>query len=241
MKASLQLVVLLAGFILVTLSACTPVYVPNAVQAPLLEERGDIRVGGYVGTSGADLQVAGALTDHLGVSAAVLTGSYEDESEDAVRDENRRRFGEVGIGYFTDFGRVGRFEVYGGYGRGWAEATDEYRFLDNRTVTATGRYRRLFVQPTLGAALGPARLYGATRLAHVRFHEFETSQTTFDEAQSAPFFEPTVGADLGLGWFNLGGQIGLSIPLENEENFDFDHQPMWISLGVQVRLNGMTR
>jgi len=155
--------------VLVALPACAPVYVPNTAHTPMLEEQGEVQVGGYAGTSGIDLQAAAALTDHVGAFADFSFGNQEGESSDPANDDDfhRHRFGEVGIGYFTGFGRAGHFEVYGGYGLGRAEAADEYDIFGPSIVMATGRYNRFFVQPALGVDVGPLQLNGIARLAHV--------------------------------------------------------------------------
>lgn len=245
MKASrLSVLVVLLGLALPVLPACAPVYVPNTVHAPMLEERGDIQVGGYAGTSGIDLQAAAALTDHVGAFADFSFGNQEGDADDPANDDDfhRHRFGEVGIGYFTELGRVGHFEVYGGYGLGQAEAADEYQFISPGLVTATGRYTRFFVQPAVGVDVGPLRVNGAARLVRVNFYEFETSSLTVSEDQTAFFVEPAVGLSLGTGTVRFGTQVGMSRVLPDaDDNVAFDYQPLWFSIGMQLKLNPLLR
>lgn len=234
--------------LLLILPACVPVYVPNTVHTPLLEEKGDLQVGGYVGASGVDLQAAAALTDHVGAFADFSIATESDPvNDDEANNEDfdhRHRFGEVGIGYFAPLGSRGHFEVYGGYGRGWAESSDEYPSIFGTGVTvlrATGRYRRLFVQPGAGVDLGPLRLNGAVRVAHVNFYEFETRSSTVTENQSEFFLEPVVGASLGVNVVRLGAQIGISRPFKHPNDVAFDYQPVIFSLGLQVKVNPLLR
>lgn len=235
-----RLFVLLLGVSLPAITGCAPVYVPNTVHSPMLEGQGEVQVGGYLGSSGIDLQGAVALTDHVGVSADFSYADQEQEAEDESigSDVHNHRFGEVGLGYFTDAGEAGRFEVYGGYGRGSAEATDEYEFFGSQSVTATGRYDRFFLQPAMGITVGPLTLNGAIRLVRVRFFEFETSREIFSENRAQFFVEPAGGVQIGTRTVRFGTQIGVSQPFTPASDVAFHHQPIWLSVGVQLALGG---
>lgn len=238
-KASrVPVVTLLLGVLLLMVTGCAPVYVPNAVHTPMLEERGDVQVGGglgaFGGLTGFDLQAAYAVTDNVGVSADFAHGQ-EQESDP---DFHRHRFGEVGVGYFNDISSVAQFEVYGGYGRGQAESEDTYTFITTETIRAKGRYDRIFVQPALQVQGGPLHLYGAARLVRVNFHEFGSTDTeTVSDIQPVYLNEMAVGIGLGTGSFRVELQPGISAPLSDLEDIDFDTQSVWISLGAEFRFN----
>lgn len=234
--------ILLLSVLLVMVTGCAPVYVPNAVHTPMLEERGDVQVGGRVGafggTRGLDLQAAYAVTDKVGVSADF---SHGDEQPDDP-DFHLHQFGEMGIGYFNDISSFAQFEVYGGYGRGQAESEDTYTFFTTETIRAKGRYDRLFLQPALQVKGGPLHLYGAARLVRVNFHEFVSTEDsgptrTVSDIQPVYFNEMAVGLGLGTGPFRIGLQSGISAPLSDPEDIEFDTQSVWISLGAQFRFN----
>lgn len=232
-----RILILFLGVSLPALMGCAPIYVPNTVHSPMLEEQGEVQVGGYLGSSGIDVQAAVALSDHVGASADFSYANQE-QDEDALfsADEHNHRFGEVGVGYFTDLSAVARFEVYGGYGIGRAKARDDYEFITSGTVTATGRYDRFFLQPAMGIAAGPLHLNGALRLVRVHFREFETSREVFSEDETAFFVEPAVGVRVGTGTVRFETQVGLSRSFTAPSDVAFDHDPLWMSVGVQYTM-----
>lgn len=232
--ARVPILVLLLGVLLSPLTGCAPTYVPNTVHNPMLTEKGDVHAGGFLGSNGFDLQAAVAVRDHVGVSADF---SYANQEEEEDSDFHRHHFGEVGIGYFTDMDPVGQFEVYGGYGRGQAEAFDTYEFFGSGSVRATGRYNRFFVQPAVGFEAGPLRLNGAVRLVWVDFYEFETSRETVPRDAGVVFYEPALGLSLGTSGVRFGVQAGVSNSFVDPSDVDFDTVPLWLSLGVQFRMN----
>lgn len=239
-KASrLPVLPVVLGGLLLVITGCAPVYVPNTVHSPMLEERGDAQVGGWVGgyggSTGFDLQAALAPTDHVGVSADFSYG--EEPGDDA--DFHRHQFGEIGVGYFNDISSWVQAEIYGGYGRGQAEAEDNYTFFGPQTIRAKGQYDRVFVQPALGLEAGPLHLYGASRFVRVNFHEFESSGDSRVESDIQPAFfnEMALGLGLGTESFRVGVQTGVSVPLSDREDIDFDTELFWISLGAQLRFN----
>src|SRR5690606_62206 len=145
---SLYFYILLAGFL--AIQACSPVYIPNNSNVPLFTEKGEIQLGAYHGTNGTDLQAAVSIVDHLAVMGNFEISVHEDEDPDK---HHKHRFGELGIDFYDTFGKMGRFEFYGGYGRGKSEAYDDFNFWNSSTndmVRAEGKFERWFLQGNIG-------------------------------------------------------------------------------------------
>lgn len=231
---------LLLAVLLPFVTGCAPVYVPNTVHAPQLDEQGDVQLGGYFGSSGVDVQAAAAVSDHVGVMADFSAANQEEQqgSEGAPADNfHRHQFGEVGLGYFGDVGSRADVGVYGGFGIGQAEATDNYEFVSADVVKASGNYNRWFVQPSMHLSAGPVRFLSAVRFARVHFGEFETNRRTYSANESELFLEPALGLSLGTSTVRFDTQFGISRPLAGAEEVAFDYEPSWLSFGVQVNLN----
>lgn len=232
-----RLFVLLLAVSLPAVTGCAPLYVPNTVHSPMLEEQGEVQVGGYLGSSGIDLQGAVAVSDHIGAAAGFSYADQDRDAEEEVDDPDlhRHRFGEMSLGYFTEVGQYGRVELYCGYGRGWAEARDDYEFFSSETITLRGRYDRLFLQPAVGVQAGPLHLYGAVRLARVNFYEFEEDGQIASENKRELFAEPALGAGLGTSGLRFDFQAGNSMALQGPGSTDIEHESFWLSIGVQLR------
>jgi hypothetical protein len=146
MKTTILL--LLLGTLL--LSSCVTLYKPNAVHSPLLTEKGELSVATSMGISGSgllNLQSAYAISDHTGI---MLNGMYHhrtSSSADSSVERLNMYFGEMGVGYFSTFGKLknGLFQCYGGGGSGYTFDKIDYPNQSDPSVHAN--YVNLFVQP----------------------------------------------------------------------------------------------
>ncbi len=136
----------------VLLNSCTTLYIPDAINAPLLAEKGDGKIAVGFGEEGhTGLMGAYAFTDHflmtLNSSVSGFGGS----------------FGDVGGGYYTTFGQPGfrgnkgRFEVLAGVGAG------------NSSGGNYEQYTRVFLQPSVGMATKNFDISFSLRWSHLNF------------------------------------------------------------------------
>src|SRR5688500_10546599 len=78
---------------LAVFSSCsTTLYVANTVNAPLLKEKGEIKLN----IDQNNIQAAVAVSDHLGIMANGFYRSYEGGNN----YEHKGGLGEIGVGYF---------------------------------------------------------------------------------------------------------------------------------------------
>ena len=166
--------------LLLLAASCSPIYVPTTRNVPLFRGAGEFQASAYL-TTGADVQAAYALTDHLGV-----TGSYSilSQKQDLPKDPNfpntpadfqrKNSFGEIGLGYYNST-RSSRFELYGGYGVGEGTSYATYAFFPSfgpRGIVATGKYHRYYIQPSFGTNSKKFNLIFTMRLSAVEFSDF---------------------------------------------------------------------
>ncbi|MDX1638468.1 MAG: hypothetical protein R3281_10895 [Balneolaceae bacterium] len=218
--------------------ACAPVYIPSARHTHQLDEKGEFGGGAYLGTNGVDLQGAYALKDHAGVAGALSIGRNSEESDD---DFHKHTYGELAAVYLAPVGKMGRLELLGGVGLGSAASVDNYQFSgSNQQVKATGRYHKLFLQSNIGLETDWVETGLALRMGQVTFREFETASETFDNSESGTFFEPALFARLGSRPVKFEAQLGLSEPLQPDEDIVFDYRPLLFTIGVHVGLEEIT-
>ncbi len=106
-----------------TLIQCSPLYFPNTIHTPLLEEEGDANISGHLGTAGINLQGAYAINEHVGVMSNTNFIGSSDEVDPQF-------FTELGVGHFEKIGTKGLFEIYGGVGAG----NEYYRFFAQPSI-----------------------------------------------------------------------------------------------------------
>ena len=218
-------------FIVLILTGCAPVYVPNTVNAPLFSGKGELMVSAFGGTNGYDAQFAYALTDHI---AFLANGSYQSKKFDSnsTKDYHKHYFGEIGGGYFTQLGEHGRFECLGGYGFGQSETGYDFTFLDNNSGVAKGLFDRYFIQTDLGtsANFDYLNMGIAIRGTYVNFYKFTTGNEVYNNTQSNFYVEPAVFVRAGWKYIKFQFQFGGCI--STQKNPTFNCQPIMVSAGL---------
>ena len=230
--------ILLSGLILFLLTSCAPTYIPNALHVPLFYEKGEVEANISTGSNQVDAQVAIALTDHLAIMSNFAWADFEGPTEPEF---SQHQLAEFAIGTFFPIGNSGSFEVYGGYGRGKGNSTDEGLISNNSTyISAEGSYSRIFLQTNIGLNTDFLETGFGLRGSQVSFSNYTQNGTVFSNPPSAFFVEPALFLRMGGGdgenW-NIKGfmAVGLSAPLK--EVIEFDHQGLFFNLGLLFRFN----
>ena len=133
--------------LIITLSSCSTIYVPNKVNTPLFTNEGDMNASVNIGTSMFDIQGAYAFSEDMGL---MVNGN-------AINSEDLNYgFIETGVGYFDSISKRGRVEIYGGGGMGNSDGE---------------LFSRFFVQPAIGITGNIFDGSIAVRLSNVNFLE----------------------------------------------------------------------
>lgn len=235
-----------AAFLLL-LSSCQPIYRPTVVNQPMVSGKGDIQASGHIGTNGTDVQLAGAVSDHI-----VLIGDYnrysmESEDDSTSGYEQEHRSFEFGGGYYTHIGEGvrssdnsgGVIELIGGYGNGKASHYSDV--WTHRFATVTGQYHKFFFQP--GIAYHHEIFDGGftSRLTGIDYYEVKARDQQGGNIQPTSskgmdvFFEPALTGRVGYRYVKFQFQTGLSIPLDSEPHYDY--QPFMFSVGLHIDIS----
>lgn len=207
------------SIVCVLLGACAPLYVPNAVNTPLLEQKGDINAAINIGLSGIDFQSAYAVSDNIGI---VFNASYMNETSDSTDNFHKHIFFEGGTGYFIPLGNYFQFEAYAGYGFG---RINSFQSSGVFSSYANCYVNRMFFQPALGFRVKFFEFAVAPRTCFVVVSQEGVSVNRF-------FAEPTVLLKAGSTNFKIITQLGLSYILNNDY-IAFNYEPFIFSIGLQ--------
>lgn len=219
---------------------CSPIYVPNVRNTPLFGEQGEFQ-GTLAATTGAEAQLAYAITDNVAVMANGSFFSYNEKDQDYTR---KHQYFEGGLGYYNAT-RKSRWELFAGYGLGEGTSFSQYYFFTQyfgqKDLVATGRFNRIFIQPTWGTNNRGFNLAFTGRLSMVDFTEFSSNDndpanatvTVKPDEKAQFFFEPSLTGKVPIAG-NLQGffQLGLNINLPDKAYFD--HVPLQFAVGVLV-------
>lgn len=229
--------------LIILISSCAPMYVPNSRNTPLFTGHGEFQGSVLLGT-GIDLQGALALTDNIGVigSYSILNETSNDPSDINQTFKRKHKFFEGGIGYY-DASRQRRIELYVGYGQGEGTTTGQYGFLGlpQQERIVTGRYNRIFLQPSIGTNKSGFNIAFTPRVSFVTFSEFQTGVIVEKPDEKGHIFlEPAVTARFKMAGNLFGNfQVGLNAAMPNDAFFD--HVPLQASFGIQLHLGGNLR
>ncbi len=234
---------LLFAALLLLLSQCSPVYIPNTRNAPLLAKAGEFQGAMQFGTNGIDLQGSVAVTNNL---ALMGNYSYGNRNTDTLYTNSREnyhkhKFYEGAIGYYKNEERF-CFEVFVGYGRGEGTSYGSFSSLTSSSQDrVAGKYSRIFFQPSFGINRKFVSFAFTPRFAMIDFSEFSIASSPVIIVDLDPkiFVEPAVTARFNFldNRFFATIQIGVSTSLA--DNVPFDYEPFNISTGLGFRLGGL--
>ena len=221
--------------VLLIISACAPIYVPNVRNSPMFTKGGEFQASAQIG-NGIEAQSAFAVTDHFGLMANF---SFIDQSGlNNEEDYHRHQIFEGGAGYFLN-NDDSFFEVFAGFGKGKGSSYDQYEFFGTQSIFATGRYVRYFLQPAFGLNKDELNVSFAPRFSMVDFYEFSTEITrTSIREEPKFFFEPAIIGRANFAnnhlfaTFQLGASLGMS------DHVYFDRRTFQLSAGLGMRLGG---
>jgi hypothetical protein len=193
------------------LSSCLTVYAPNAVNTPLLQEKGEFKAA----IASNNLQLSTALTDHVGV---MVNGYLNSHTSDDKTFRNNGKGAEAGIGYFTHTDNRITYEAYGGvglYNVRIREASGAKTFDADAT--------KYFLQPSVGWVNQYVEVALSPRLTVMKYGQPEIRGYSTDEQvmnyfdtvnqKAHAFMEPTLTVRGGYRFVKLQLQIGHSYKL----------------------------
>lgn len=253
MKRELTLTLLFSLFLV----TCTPpMYIPNALNVPVLEEKGDAEIAYNLGTGGHNIQANYAWSNNFGV---MVNGSYLKSKTVYLNfdEQINHKFIESGIGYqkhVNDF----YYNIYGGYGKGEAHVRGDFFGLLLHPFPHTeafAQYSKVFIQPSV--FMGGSKIedilkpYLSLRMSYINIDQFDffvdepslsqdelkKYQDFINRSHSNLFFEPSATLKIGTDNIMMMLQIGYSFGALADVKTIFRHRDTNIYVGLNVKLS----
>lgn len=240
---------------------CTPpLYIPNYMNTPSLSEQEEIEVNTSIGTNGANLNLAYALTDEWGAGASIDYLRYGNFSfEDPEDSEHHDYYEGFVLRTFRPKNPTSRIRLSllgsTGFGitKGSKPEVNFYGFWGYNSVS--GSYTRTSIQPNLGWVWEGLEIHLSIRNSLVNVLDIETSighdplgvyEDTDAMSGRYPsrqrsnynyFVEP--GATFKYGFRRIKSflQVGASLNMLENSSTNFDHRKILSSVGVQIDLS----
>lgn len=210
--------------IILSLSACSSIYMPVVPNTPMLSNQGEFSAAAHISLKGNfNVNGAYAVGDHF----AVIGNAAYLNSEKYSKDLEHSLY-EVGGGYFRNFGPDNNriLEVYAGVGSGKNIKT--YRTYDNKemllaTDVQHARYNKTFLQVNYSSKkIDTVRLFGtqlklnygmAWRLSYAETKDFTINNVPHANEDNI-FIEPVFFTRMVLSdefqlQYTTGSNIGL--------------------------------
>ena len=234
--------------VLLLATACSPIYVPNTRNVPLFKEGGEFQGTIYGTSAGGEAQMGYAISDHVAVTGNYAFGSQKQtNSGDGQEFTRKNSYAELGLGLYK-VKRNSRIELFAGYGMGKGTTHDQYYFFGlNNDVVATGKYNRIFIQPSIGTNNRKFNIAFTPRISLMKFTEFTTDDTNATIAKFSPpdkfqvLIEPSVTGKFHIAG-NLHGifQLGLTVPTNSDEVY-YEYMPAQFAIGLQLDTSNRLR
>ncbi len=227
----------LAFVLLLMMASCGPVYIPTAVNAPLLSKKNEFHGSAYMRNfSGWDIQSAYSPVGHVGIMA---NGSMSRSQFlfDPALGESKQTFFEGGIGIYgsLDEEQKSNGELYFGYGRGRTRSKSEFMesIFDEDTRT-TGYFHRYFVQASIGVPGGHSGPSLSCRVVKVEYYKFKNGFSVSHASPKAYFAEPALTLKFGPKAFKFVAQALYAIRLGGDKDLVF--QKLQLTGGAEIQL-----
>ena len=221
------------GSVLLLLSSCASLYVPNTVNSPLLTEKKETAINLSYGMNGFDLQGAYAMTNHIGL---MVNTSASPLLNPNGKSFHGHLFAEAGLGCMFQFGESGVFDFYTGGGYGNIKSKSNV-VLDGKSNIdeAEGNGYRYFIQPSIGFKKSNFQFAFSLRGVLLDLDNVWYQNSTQYTQEEGMFVEPTFNIRVGKKRVMFQSQIGLSMPIEPSAT-EIRYRPLMVSLGLCMRL-----
>jgi len=232
-------------------SSCSRYYYqPNAVNAPMLKEKGDMKValsgtassddlnGSYTKSSVINIQTAYSPIKYMGVMANYTNYKHDFEAEDFAKgdvDAHASLF-EVGVGgYYPIFLKENGFglvaDTYVGFGGGKLKSDVDMNF------------NRLFIQPGISLTFPYFDIGLATRISGIKYNSFNSNGMSPEYISNQGlnnitdkryyFFEPALTLRTGYKFVKIELQV---VGSSSFKNLDWDYDDNIATLGIHFSI-----
>ena len=206
------LAIIISAFI----SSCASIYVPNAVNTPMLEQKGQTNIVGTIGGSSFDGQVSHALTENLGLMANANL-SYSPLGLSATG------FAETGLGYYQK-----NYDVFYGLGYGYNGSSKIKFDGEYHSISISEEYIRPFIQVDSWWGDNTGKIGASARMVWVKFF----NHNPIFKNNNSLFFEPALTCKAGNKNLKFFCQGGLSLNMI--KNNDVLNIPIWLVIGLEL-------
>lgn len=220
------------------------VYRQNAVNVPIITNKGQAQVGGYISLNGLEGQLSYALTQHMALIANYQNlGTRTTVHSSSNKETTKHYFGEGGIGYYKKTPAERYFDIMAIGGQGMT--SHAYQGLDqsNNTIThyREAYYNRFCLQSDFGKISNNHLLYAFTpRLLMVNY--FNVSDTEVKSYQGLPDlylysdFSFTIRYRV-MKYLSISGQTSFTLPITGYDAAYFEFSPFSANLGLIFNLH----
>ncbi len=230
-------IIILSVPVIVLSSCATTMYTTNAVNAPLLKEKGEVKIN----VTQNDLQAAIAVSDNIGIMANGYYKNYDGSSN----YQHGGGMGELGVGYLLNSEGHLVMENFVGAGLGKVHKQQQYTNPDNSSYMASfdANAVKAFIQSNLGyrskyfdVALTPKFSFVKySNFSHANYSEEQLREDYLDRNRlTDPLFvfaEPAITVRGGYKFIKLQAQYGVTINVGGQS---IRHTPDFGSLGLII-------
>ncbi len=218
-------------------SCATTLYTTNAVNVPLLKEKGEVKLN----VTQKDLQAAVAVSDKIGI----MVNGFYDNYNGSNNYQHGGGMGEVGVGHLLNSESHLVMETYVGAGLGKVYKQQQYTNSanDNYMASFNVNATKAFIQSNLGYRSKYFDVALTPKFSFVKYSNF--SQSNYSDEQlkenyldnnrlTDPLFvfaEPAITVRGGYKFIKLQAQYGVTLNVGGQM---IKHSPDFGSIGLVI-------
>ena len=246
------LLLIILPVMMLSVSGCKLMYVPNAHNVPQFKEEGDVKA--HLGFR--NFQLAYAFEEKM---ALIVNGYYRDRtfsntdtlSNIETKFNTKNTLIEAGTGFYETFGEdtSGTLSLYGGIGSGKTTHNEKELIIGNSPFEFrqySANINRYFIQGAIGKAIDRLNIAFSLRLNALNFNSVDTVDYTVDELradqllnlekQTFYFVEPAFTMRGGNDWVKGHGQVIYSNNLTDKE---LNYRSFLLNFGIVFNITEM--
>jgi hypothetical protein len=218
--------------ILLSITRCAPLYIPNKINTPFFEKKNDA-VLTVAASQGAEVQAAYSLGNHTGIIANGMIVKKEESSK-----YTRHRLLEAGVGYYGKLNSLFAFDAFAGAGVGTGSAGEYANILSGPYREVYARYQKVFVQSSLqfnSDRFSNALSVRCSRIDYRNEIVIEDGALITDKLKSEFFVDMAVSGRYRLyKKLHVLGQF--NYVLNSPDSLQYNFTRAILSVGVQVNI-----
>jgi len=215
-------------------------YRQNVINVPLFQEKGQVHVGGHIGFTGCDGQVAASLMNNLAVIGSYSFLNNSTNYSNTNYTKLHHQFYEFGVGHFRKNSKDFIHEYFILYGEGKTDLqSTSASDVGQSTRLLSSNYSRFTVQADFGKVKEAFEYSFTPRVFWINYYGQQDTQNTTYQTIPHAFVWSDVAFSVRyspLRFIKIMGQVAMTLPVTGRKYGYYEASPLNASIGLVLNV-----